>query len=143
MRISTSSIALLAMLPLALGISAQKAHADSASDIEGKSRTLNTGADIYQHVCQGCHMPGGKGAEGAGARFPALAGNPKLQAGGYPIYVLLNGFGGMPSFNTMLNDEQIANIVNYIRNNFGNHYTDAVKPSDVATQRPARPPIAE
>jgi len=36
-----------------------------------------SGAQIYAQVCQGCHMPGGTGANGAG-QYPAFAGNPNL-----------------------------------------------------------------
>jgi len=123
----------------AIAVATHAAHADTAANIEAKAAQMNTGAEVYQHVCQSCHMPDGKGAQGAGAHFPAFAGNPKLADGGYPVYVVLNGFGGMPWFNGHLSDEQIANVVNYIRTSFGNHYTDAVKPSDVAAQKPPAP----
>ncbi|WP_342629209.1 cytochrome c [Nguyenibacter vanlangensis] len=119
---------------------ATQARADSASAVVGKMQPLNNGAAVYQHVCQGCHMPDGKGAMGSGARFPALAGNPKLASGDYPVYVVLNGFGGMPWFSGLLNDRQVADVVNYVRTNFGNHYTDMVKPADVASQRPVITP---
>ncbi|MBB2164425.1 cytochrome c [Gluconacetobacter sp. 1b LMG 1731] len=115
---------------------APQARADSASAVVGKMQPLKTGADVYQHVCQSCHMPDAKGAEGAGARFPALAGNAKLASADYPVYVVLNGFGGMPWFSGMLTDQQVADVVNYIRTHFGNHYTDMVKPADVAAQHP-------
>ena len=35
----------------------------------------------------------------------------------------------------LLNDQQIADVVNYIRTNFGNNYKDKVKPEDVKAQR--------
>ncbi|ATJ89599.1 alcohol dehydrogenase [Acetobacter senegalensis] len=129
-------ILLLSALLLSPALMPVVAHADSASSVEGKVQTLPDGAAVYKHVCQGCHMPDGKGAEGAGARFPALAGNPKLQSAEYPAYVVLNGFGGMPWFGVALNDQQVANVVNYVRTHFGNHYTDTLKPEDVAAMRP-------
>ncbi|GCE82000.1 cytochrome c [Komagataeibacter diospyri] len=112
-------------------------QADSASSVVGQVQPLNTGEDVYRHVCQGCHMPDGKGAVGAGAQFPAFASNAKLQGSGYPVYVIMNGYGGMPWFSGTLKDDQIASVVNYIRTHFGNHYTDTVTPADVAAQRPA------
>ncbi|GAN69644.1 c-type cytochrome [Acetobacter orleanensis] len=112
------------------------AHADSASAVAGKMQTMPDGEAVYRHVCQSCHMPDGKGALGAGAKFPALAGNPKLQSAQYPAYVVLNGFGGMPWFSGLLNDQQVANVVNYIRTHFGNHYPDTLKPEDVSEIRP-------
>ena len=95
---------------------------------------IATGEDIYRHNCMACHMADGKGAQGAG-RFPALAGNPALTAAGYPIFVVLNGLGGMPWFNGVLSDDEIAAVVSYVRTHFGNHYTEPVKPEDVALMR--------
>jgi mono/diheme cytochrome c family protein len=92
------------------------------------------GAALYHGICQGCHMPAGQGAVGAGA-YPALAGNAKLSTAGYPVLVVLNGSKAMPSFARMLNDAQIAAVVNYIRGNFGNAYPDAVTAADVAGAR--------
>ncbi|GBR53010.1 alcohol dehydrogenase [Acetobacter pomorum] len=110
--------------------------ADSSGKITGKTESLSDGADIYKHICQSCHMSYGKGAEGAGARFPALAKNPKLQSGEYVASVVLNGMGTMPWFAVTLNDQQVANVVNYIRTHFDNHYTNAIKPDTVMMMRP-------
>ena len=116
-----------------------QARADSASSVAGAAVAAGTGAAVYQHVCQGCHMANGRGAEGAGAGFPSFAGNAKLADSGYPIYVVLNGMGGMPWFNGALSDAQIAAVVAYIRTHFGNHYATAVKPTDVADVRGPAP----
>ena len=88
------------------------------------------GQSVYRAICQSCHMADGKGAQGAGM-YPALAGNPKLVAATDPVHVALNGKNGMPSFKRFLNDEQIAAVVNYVRTNFGNRYTDSVSVDDV------------
>ncbi|MCP9320362.1 cytochrome c [Acetobacter persici] len=130
-----SSLCLTAGL-LAGGLAPGAAYADSASAVAGKMQPLPDGEAIYRHICQSCHMPDGKGAVGAGAQFPALAGNPKLKSAQYPAYVVLNGFGGMPWFAGLLDDQQVANVVNYVRTHFGNHYTDALKPEDVSEMRP-------
>ncbi|MFT8462387.1 c-type cytochrome [Acetobacter persici] len=130
-----SSLCLTAGL-LAGALTPGAAHADSASAVAGKMQPLPDGEAIYRHICQSCHMPDGKGAVGAGAQFPALAGNPKLKSAQYPAYVVLNGFGGMPWFAGLLDDQQVANVVNYVRTHFGNHYTDALKPEDVSEMRP-------
>lgn len=92
------------------------------------------GAELFRRNCMACHMAEGEGAQGAG-RFPALANNQALTAAGYPIYVVLNGLGGMPSFNGILSDEEIAAVVTYVRTHFGNQYNDIVKPDDVALMR--------
>jgi mono/diheme cytochrome c family protein len=114
-----------------------RALADSAT-ASSRAVQADTGAAVYQHVCQGCHMPGGRGAVGAGA-FPALAGNAKLADAGYPIYMVLNGNGGMPWFNGMLSDAQIADVVNYVRTHFGNEYKDRVTAVQVAALRGPAP----
>lgn len=92
------------------------------------------GATLYRAACQGCHMPDGKGAIGAG-QYPALANNPRLQAASYPAFLILNGQRAMPEFGSMLDDEQVASIVTYIRTHFGNQYTDPVTPADVKVLR--------
>ena len=79
-------------------------------------------------------MPDAKGAAGAGA-YPALADNVRLVAGIYPITVVLNGQRAMPSFGEELSDEQIANVINYVRTHFGNRYKDAVSPAAVKAAR--------
>ena len=45
------------------------------------------GEALYKGICQDCHMPDGKGGEGAG-HYPALARNPKLAEAGYPLSVV-------------------------------------------------------
>ena len=92
------------------------------------------GEAIYKGVCQDCHMPDGKGAVGAGT-YPALAGNKKLEEAGYPLSVVMNGLHSMPSFAKSFDDQQVADIVNYIRSNFGNHYKDKVTPAQVKDAR--------
>jgi mono/diheme cytochrome c family protein len=92
---------------------------------------------IYEHVCRSCHMTDGKGAKLGPAAYPALAANTKLVAKLYPAMMIVNGLGAMPAFGTMLSDEQVSTVVNYVRGNFGNRYTDAVLPAEVATVRPA------
>jgi mono/diheme cytochrome c family protein len=36
----------------------------------------------------------------------------------------------------MMDDDQIAAVVNYVRTHFGNDYKDAVTPADVKAVRP-------
>lgn len=92
------------------------------------------GAALYHGICQGCHMPAGQGAVGAGA-YPALARDAHLATAGFAVLVVLNGSKAMPGFAPMLSDAQVAAVVNYIRGNFGNAYSDAVTPADIAAAR--------
>jgi mono/diheme cytochrome c family protein len=105
-----------------------------AQEIYAGGYRQQTGEDLYRGLCQGCHMPDAKGAAGAGA-YPALADNVRLVAGIYPITVVLNGQRAMPSFGEELSDEQIANVINYVRTHFGNRYKDAVSPAAVKAAR--------
>ena len=97
--------------------------------------TEQGGEAIFKGVCQGCHMPGGAGAVGAG-RYPALACDPNLTGRGYPLVIIVNGQKAMPAFGELLSDRQIADVVNYIRSNFGNHFTDEVTVNEVKAVRP-------
>jgi len=85
---------------------------------------FTTGKEIYEGICQGCHMADAKGAVGAGA-YPALANNRKLQTPLYPVMIILRGQKAMPPFSA-LNDDQITEVVNYIRANFGNNFPNPV-----------------
>ncbi|MDX5401683.1 MAG: cytochrome c [Rhodobacterales bacterium] len=85
--------------------------------------TQQGGEAVYDAVCAGCHMPDGEGAVGAGA-YPALAGNELLADPSYPIYLVLEGQKAMPPFGGMLDDQQVADVVNYIRSHFGNAFLD-------------------
>jgi mono/diheme cytochrome c family protein len=93
-----------------------------------------SGEELFANVCQGCHMSDGRGASGAGI-YPSLAGNKNLEAGGYPVFMVVNGQRGMPAFGAMMSDEQVVAVVNYVRTHFGNDYRDAVTVEDVKTVR--------
>jgi len=92
------------------------------------------GATLYRAICQGCHMPDARGAEGAG-RYPALAANAKLASAPYPVLTVLNGRRGMPVLGGYLSDAQVAEVVNFVRSHFGNSYADVVTAADVAKLR--------
>ena|ERR1700722_14679562 len=97
--------------------------------------TEQGGEAIFKGICQGCHMPDGRGALGAG-RYPALALDPNLTGRGYPLVIVVSGQKAMPAFGELLSDRQIADVVNYIRNSFGNHFADEVTVSEVKAVRP-------
>lgn len=101
----------------------------------GGAFSEQSGHAIYKGICQGCHMPDAKGAHGAGV-YPALVQDPRLATAAYPVLIVTRGQKGMPAFDRYLSDDQIANVVNYIRGHFGNHYTDKVAPDDVKKDRP-------
>ncbi len=125
------------VLTLALtGALALTARPVAAQEIPMGKFPEQSGEELFRHVCQGCHMPDAKGATGAGS-YPALASNPRLAAAVYPITVVLRGQRAMPVFGESLSDEQVANVINYVRSHFGNHYKDAVTAAEVAVRRAA------
>lgn len=126
----------LAVSTLVLGLAAfSAAHAQRRGGADAYPE--KTGEEIYKNVCQGCHMPDGKGAQGAGM-YPALAGNKKLAAKAYPALVIVRGQKAMPEFGTGLSDVQVAAVVNYIRTHLGNDYRDMVTTEEVAPLHPKR-----
>lgn len=91
-------------------------------------------------------MPDAKGAQGAGS-YPALAGNPKLASAAYMSAVIMYGRRDMPAFasdkadedgwpsDATLTNEQIADVINYVRTHFGNDYHNPISATDVAAMR--------
>ena len=87
-------------------------------------------------------MPHGEGAIGAG-HYPKLAGDAALASWRYVALTVLGGRHGMPAFGAAggpgwdgptvrLSDAQVAEVVNYVRSHFGNHWKPAVKADQVA-----------
>ncbi len=128
------------ILAIAVTLTAGAAAAQQADDsqawFESPSRlTQQTGEGIYNAVCVACHMPGGEGAIGAG-EYPALAGNEAIAFPDYPIYITVHGQAAMPPLGSILDDAQVAAVVNYIRTSFGNEFTeDPATPEMVAEIR--------
>jgi len=83
------------------------------------------GPRLYRMHCQACHQANGEGLPKA---FPPLKGSSIVLSDSpvEMIRIILNGidrdneFGAMPGLGVRLSDEQIAAIVNYERNNWGN-----------------------
>jgi mono/diheme cytochrome c family protein len=96
--------------------------------------TEKSGEQLFSSVCRGCHMSDAKGAAGAGT-YPSLAGNRNLESSGYPIGVVVNGQRGMPPFGSMMSNDQVAAVVNYLRTHFDNLYQDEVTADDVKAVR--------
>jgi mono/diheme cytochrome c family protein len=88
------------------------------------------GKQVYEEICQACHMADAKGGGGAGAQIPALANNEKLKDSDYIVTLLLKGRGGMPWFTEMLTPAQMAAVATYVRGHF-NAYPDPITEADV------------
>lgn len=118
------------------------AQADTAGIFDPATLSTNDGRQIFEQICQGCHMQGGQGAVGAG-HFPALARNRTLASRQYMALTILMGRRNMPAFGAKhaigfggppaaLSEEQIAAVINYVRTHFGNRYKDSITAAEVA-----------
>jgi cytochrome c oxidase subunit 2 len=100
----------------------------------GKDELMKRGEKVYQ-TCAACHGPQGLGVPGA---FPALKGG-KIATGPVDghIDMVMKGKPGtaMQAFAAQLNDADIAAVVTYERNAFGNNTGDVVQPSQVKAKR--------
>jgi mono/diheme cytochrome c family protein len=96
------------------------------------------GAALFKDQCTACHQ---ENAQGVAGQFPPLAKNKDLfLSPDYPAHVVLFGMEGkikvngktfdsvMPPLVDVLNDQEIAAVVNYVRGHFGNA---ALKPKDM------------
>ncbi len=105
------------------------------SKVWTKDELIAKGEQVYTANCAACHQPTGEGIPGT---FPALKGS-KIATGplaGHLHRVLLGKPGTpMPAFGPQLNDEEIAAVVTYERNSWGNNTGDAVQPSQVKSAR--------
>ena len=118
------------------------AHADSAGIFDSVPLNTTDGRQIYEQICQGCHMADGKGAVGAG-RYPALAKDLALSSRQFMALTILVGRRNMPAFGAKhaigfegppmaLSETQIAAVINYVRTHFENHYKDSITAAEVA-----------
>ncbi len=139
---------LVALLSSSLCLSAALAFAspgfaqDRPTKGESSVEVSDEGREIYEQICQSCHMADAKGGGVAGAMFPALAGNARLADKDYGSIILLKGRGGMPWFTEMLTRPQIAAVLNYVRGHF-NEYHDTVTVADLDRITTASPPVPD
>ena len=107
-----------------------------------------TGEEVYTQVCQVCHQPGGAGLPGA---FPPLAGSEWVAKSNETLAkIVLHGLMGeievkgakynsvMAPLSSQLNDQEIANVLTYVRSNWGNPGGE-VKAEEVKAVRDANP----
>lgn len=138
-RVRGGSLALgVVALGAAVGLRAQDAPGGGPTAVEVSAE----GREVYEQICQACHMADAKGGGGAGAMIPALAGNPRLADKDYPIVILLKGRGGMPWFSDILTPEQMAAVLTYVRGHF-NTYADPVTVADIERVNAASPPVPD
>ncbi|MDY7579578.1 cytochrome c [Herbaspirillum sp. RTI4] len=107
-------------------------------------RIMASGAILYKNNCAECHKASGAGIPLA---YPPLSGNRAITMGSAinPIRIVLNGGFpptttgnprpyGMPPFSQLLSDQEIADVVSYIRNSWENK-AGYVSPAEVNRSR--------
>ena len=113
----------------------KQAEAAAVFEIVGKSwsdeELIEEGEKVYLRTCAVCHQPDGQGLPPA---FPALAGQG-ISTGTIDnhIDIVLNGKVGtaMQAFGSQLNAAQLAAVITYERNAWGNDQGDSVQPKQI------------
>jgi len=101
---------------------------------DAELRVLENGRLLYRRNCAGCHLLSGEGQATLGA--PRLKGSAVVQGPvAAHIDIALRGRGVMPPFANILNDEQLASILSYQRNEWGNNSGKLVNIAKVKARR--------
>jgi len=122
-------------------VPAAQAAGDATDDASAADETVLTkedlmtkGAEIAAR-CVACHGVDGKGIPGA---FPPITGSPVV-TGPVEAHIDIVMFGktgtAMVAFASQLSDEELAAIITYQRNAYGNEVGDLVQPSDIKAKR--------
>ncbi|MDA9574321.1 cytochrome c oxidase subunit II [Porticoccaceae bacterium] len=116
-------------------LAGKKAEVAEYASTIGKEWTFDElmvrGEEVYERSCAACHQSDGNGIPGV---FPALKDSPiALGAKEGHIAVLIDGVAGtsMQSFADQLSEVDIAAVVHYERNAWGNDVGDVTQPIDV------------
>jgi cytochrome c oxidase subunit 2 len=120
-------------------LEARKAEAEAAKSGADREWTLDElverGEEVYGTYCVACHQANGQGIPPA---FPALAGGV-LTTGPIEGHIdrVLHGKPGtaMQAFGAQLNDVDLAAVITYERNAFGNAMGDLVQPAQIKAAR--------
>jgi cytochrome c oxidase subunit 2 len=110
---------------------AQATQVASAAKTWDKEALMERGKKVYDGSCAACHQANGQGMPGV---FPAIAGSP-IATGSLDQHldIVLNGKPGtaMQAFGKQLNAVDLAAVITYQRNAFGNDTGDVVQPSEI------------
>ena len=98
---------------------------------------FNAGRELYATICIACHQADGRGGDQAASLVGSAVATGDPSA---PVRVLLHGKQGevglMPPLGTSLSDEQIANVLTYVRREWG-HTASPVTAAQVSAERAA------
>jgi len=114
---------------------AQEASKNTSDMVLSMEELMTKGQKIYKAQCLVCHQANGEGMRGA---FPAIAGSPiAIEADNRlrHIHQIIYGKGLMPAFGEQLSDVDIASIVTFTRNSWGNNTGDIIQAKEVSEAR--------
>lgn len=114
-------------------------RAEQASDLAAASEEMSLealmseGEAVYNGQCLACHGANGEGGVGKAIAGSAIA----LGEVNTHMDVSIRGVSGtaMQAFGTQLSDTEMAAVITYQRNAFGNNTGDIVQPADVASYK--------
>lgn len=114
------------------------AMAEAKPDVERQwahEELVSVGAKVYQANCMSCHQAEGQGIPGM---FPAIAGSD-IATGNIDTHIqtVMHGIDGtlMSQFSDALSDSDIAAVITYQRNAFGNVTGDSLQPAHIKSLR--------
>ncbi|AWF79377.1 cytochrome c oxidase subunit II [Microbulbifer sp. A4B17] len=117
-------------------LSSRAAEAVKMRELTGKTFTFEElfaqGEKVYNRTCAACHQPNGQGVPGV---FPPIAGS-KIATGplnGH-LDIVIDGSAANPAmqaFGEQLSEVDLAAVITYQRNAFGNEMGDTVQPVDI------------
>ena len=124
------------MEPVDLEVAAQTWNTPEKQWREAELLRLVEGERLYRKRCAGCHLSTGEGQLTLGA--PALR-NSAVAKGPVEglITTVLFGRGTMPAFRKSLQDADLALILSYVRNAWGNQQGNLIATAEVAAVRAA------
>lgn len=113
------------------------------------AKSVKDGQSVYMATCFACHQATGMGVPGA---FPPLVGTPYVHDDDRRLVaIILKGISGaltvdgkvyatgmpnpMLTFPQLKEDKNVADVLNYVRNSFGNKNERAITPEFVAKVR--------
>ncbi|MEX2326801.1 MAG: c-type cytochrome, partial [Pseudomonadales bacterium] len=116
-------------------IEEKRAEAEAVYEIVGKEWTMDElmaeGERVYLRTCATCHQANGQGIPPA---FPSLVGQG-ISVGPMDAHIdiVLNGKSGtaMQAFSAQLNAAELAAVITYERNAWGNNVGDMIQPREI------------
>lgn len=119
-------------------VKAEEEAKAAASSVDYKfadiAEASKLGEEVYNARCAACHQATGVGLP---PMFPALKGSKIVAAKDQlpaQIGILNNGKNAMPAWKGVLTPKEIAAVITYTRNAWGNDTGDLVQPSDVVAK---------